>query len=209
MGNNVHFFRKSSVLQLVAQYDFNNNLIDSVGGNNGTGTDITYNSGSFGNEAVFNGSTSEVRTPNSTVWDISNGTNDVPIKIETIVKMNSTSDQFVIAKCPSNGQGWEIIKFSSLVYLNIYDYLTTGFIQVSCDLQTDINGYSYIVTSYDGSGSEYGLNISVNGLSTSLVRNRSNYTKTAQLNTNTTFGRTDRSTVRKLNGAISQIKVYK
>mgnify|MGYP003123643961 CR=1 FL=1 len=33
MGNNVHFFRQSGGLSLVADYQFNNNLIDSVGGN--------------------------------------------------------------------------------------------------------------------------------------------------------------------------------
>ena len=33
MGNKSHFFRQSNGLSLVADYQFNNNLIDSVGGN--------------------------------------------------------------------------------------------------------------------------------------------------------------------------------
>ena len=62
MSSKSHFFRQTGGLNLVAQYDFNNDLVDSIGGNNGTGTDITYNNGTFGNEAVFNGTTSQVLT---------------------------------------------------------------------------------------------------------------------------------------------------
>ena len=194
-------------LQLVADYQFNNNLIDSVGGNNGTGTNITFNSGSFGNEAVFNGSTSEVRTPNSTVWDISNGTNDIPIKIEVIVKFGVQNNQYVLAKCPSNNTGWELMKFGTKVYMSIYDGLQQ--LQIGCDVQIDSNGYSKIVVQYDGSGFFSGLDIQVNEISSGIVDGTSNYTSTGLLNTTTTFGRSDRKENNRLNGAISQIKVYK
>lgn len=209
MSSKSNFFKRVLNLTLVAQYDFNNDLVDSIGGNNGTGTDITFNNGAFGNEAVFNGTTSQVLTPNSTVWDISNGTNDIPIKIEVLVKFGIQSNQYVLAKCPTGGSGWEILKFGSQVFVNIYDNLTTGFIQIACDVQTDSNGYSLIEFSYDGSGSEGGLNLNINGISNNLLRNLNSYTRTKLLTNNTTFGRAERRIDRFLNGAISQIKLYK
>ena len=198
-----------STLNLVAQYDFNNNLIDSVGGNSGTGTNITYNSGSFGNEAVFNGTTSEVRTPNNTIWDISNGTNDIPVILDIVVKFGSASNQYVLSKCPLAVTGWEIIKFGTKVYITIYDDITSGQLQIGCDIQTDANGYSRILINYDGQGLSSGLSISINGTSSGVVDGTSNYTSTRLLNTDTTFGRADRRNDNRLNGAISQIKVYK
>ena len=194
---------------LVAQYDFNNNLIDSIGGNNGTGTDITYNIGSFGNEAVFNGTTSEVRTPNSTVWDMTNGTNDIPIKIEVLVKFSNATFEYLIAKCPSGATGWEMLKINNRISLRIYDDLTSGSIECSCDLQTDSNGYNNIVFSYDGSGFSAGLDASVNGITNNLTQSQNSYNGTKLLTNDTTFGRVDRRNDRKLNGAISQIKVFK
>ena len=210
MSSKSHFFRQSGLnLTLVAQYDFNNNLIDSIGGNNGTGTDITYNIGSFGNEAVFNGTTSEVRTPNSTVWDISDGVKDIPIKIEVLVKFGTESRQYVLSKANFNSEGWEILKVGNLIFFNIYDTSSGGFIQVGCDNEVDVNGYTKIITTYDGSNSANGLTLSVNGLSNNLVKNTSSYTKTQLLTLDTTFGRADKRSDRRLNGAISQIKVFK
>ena len=214
MGNKSHFFRRSSgggVLSLVAEYNFNNNLIDEIGGNNGTGTDITYDVGSFGNEAVFNGSTSEVRTPNSTVWDISNGVNDTHIRIEVLVKFNSVSgQQFILAKSPKNGFGWEVISVNSKIYITIYDSVNFAQqLQIGCDIQTDENGYSNILVDYDGQGLSSGLDVSVNGISSGIVDGTTNYTSAYLLNTDTTFGRADRRYDRRLDGAISQIKIYK
>ena len=209
MSSKVHFFRQTGGLNLVAQYDFNNDLIDSIGGNNGTGTDITYNNGTFGNEAVFNGTTSQVLTSNSTVWDVSNGTNDIPIKIEVLVKFGSDTFQYVINKCPSGSTGWEFLKIGNVVSFRLYDDLTSGSINVQCELKTDSNGYSLIVVSYDGSGVSDGLDISVNGVSDALLKGSNSYTKSEVVNANTTFGRVGRRADRRLNGAISQIKVYK
>ncbi len=209
MSSKSHFFRQTGGLNLVAQYDFNNNLIDSIGGNNGTGTDITYNVGSFGNEAVFNGTTSEVRTPNSTVWDMTNGTNDIPIKIEVLVKFSNATFEYLIAKCPSSSTGWEMIKINNRISLRIYDNLTSGSINCACDLQTDVNGYNNIVFSYDGSGFSTGLDISANGITSNFSEGQTTYNGTELLTNDTTFGRVDRRNDRRLNGAISQIKVFK
>lgn len=53
---------------IVSSWQFENNLLDSYGSNNGTGTAITYASGLVGQAGVFNGTTSKVLS-NSSAFD--------------------------------------------------------------------------------------------------------------------------------------------
>ena len=212
MGNKSHFFRQSNGLSLVADYQFNNNLIDSVGGNNGTGTNISYNVGAYGNEAVFNGSTSEVRTPNSTVWDISDGTNDIPIKIEILVRLYDFNGlRYLVAKTPSGGSasGWEVVFGNNKIYIQVFDKLTSSVSYVACDMQYDQYGYSKIIIEYDGGYIFEGWSISVNNTTTGFEGDFTGYNGVAKSNTDATFGISGRRNDRRLDGVISQIKIYK
>ena len=87
MSSKSHFFNRR--LRLLADYQFNNNLIDDANGYNLVGTDITYNNGN----AVFNGTTSNARKgDNNGIFSFTDGVKDLPFRIELSVKFNSLSN---------------------------------------------------------------------------------------------------------------------
>ena len=45
---------------IISEFKFENNVLDTAGNNNGTATDITYGVGLVGSSAIFNGTTSQV-----------------------------------------------------------------------------------------------------------------------------------------------------
>ena len=72
---------------MLADYQFNNNLIDDANGYNLTGIDITYNNGN----AVFNGTNSEARrTDTNDIFSFTDGVKDLPFRIETSIKFNAS-----------------------------------------------------------------------------------------------------------------------
>lgn len=73
---------------LVSYYKMENNVLDSVGANNGTATAITYASGIVGQTAVFNGSSSNINCGDSNDFSFGNGVADSPFSIVSFVKHN-------------------------------------------------------------------------------------------------------------------------
>ena len=76
-------------------------------------------------------------------------------------------------------------------------------------MQYDQNGYSRIIVEYDGGYNINGWHISVNNKTTGFEGDFTGYNGATLNESDTTFGRADRRSDRRLNGAISQIKVYK
>ena len=196
-------------LQLVADYQFNNNLIDSVGGNNGTGTNITFNSGSFGNEAVFNGSSSFVTVADNDVFSFTDGVNDLPFRIELSVKLNSNTQQYLINKRIPVSFEWQIIQNGNFFIVTIGDAEATINISSQVPFNYIQGNYYNIVVTYDGSKTQNGLTISVDGVSNTPDPNNPSYFGMENTTAPVSIGKPGHRGGRFLNGAISQIKIYK
>ena len=210
MGNKSHFFRQSNGLSLVADYKFNNNLIDDVGGNNGTGTNITFNSGSFGNEAVFNGSSSLVEIPDNDAFTFTDGVNDLPFRMELVVKISSLKNQSIISKRLNNNNEMQLACASNnLFQIALLNPPANNLIASSVIPPVSSNGYYNIVVDYDGSKTQNGLSIVVNGFSSTPDPSNPTYVGMTSTGTNITLGKDGYRNTGYLNGAISQIKVYK
>ena len=210
MGANKFFFSQfRGGLSLLADYQFNNNLIDSVGGNNGTGTNITFNSGSFGNEAVFNGSSSFVTVADNDVFSFTDGVNDLPFRIELTVKLNSNTEQYLINKRISGSFEWQIRQKGNFFIVTIGDAEATINISSQVPFNYIQGNYYNIVVTYDGSKTQNGLKISVDGVSNTPNPNNPSYFGMENTTAPVSIGKPGHRGDRLLNGAISQIKIYK
>lgn len=65
---------------IISEYKFENNVLDTVGINNGTDTDLTYTPGLVGQTGVFNGATTNISCGNDISLKISSGSITLLIK---------------------------------------------------------------------------------------------------------------------------------
>ena len=169
MSSKSHFFRGG--LNIIARYDFNNNLIDSVGGNNGIGSNISYQN----NELVFNRPINpSVLINNLGAFDFTDGINDLPFKIETSIILNSlpsndaNPSNYIIGKRDNTST---LQNYQFLVRENGFDFgllstNPTGVIGVNNRFSQNLSlNISYDITiTYDGSKTKEGLKMVVNGI---------------------------------------------
>jgi hypothetical protein len=202
-------------LQLVADYQFNNNLIDDANGYNLTGIDITYNNDS----AVFNGVTSEARRSDTNdIFSFTDGVNDLPFRIETSIKFNSftNSFQFIVSKRDGNSINLEWALFqrnsdNTLGFALFSGEQNISSIIVRSQLSTGTNNIYNVVIDYDGSKTLDGFNMKVNGVLSNVKEEQGNYIGMSKTNSDLLLGRagwTNASNL-KLDGQIDYLKIYR
>jgi len=209
MSSKSHFFNRR--LRLLADYQFNNNLIDDANGYNLVGTDITYNNGN----AVFNGSSSRAsRTDTNDIFSFTDGVKDLPFRIETSVKFDVFNKvQFLLAKRQSNTTfcEWQLNFNNSDNTINIVLFsegTNTNSIIKKCVITPNNNTIYNIVVIYDGNGLD-GLNISVNGVDGTLSQELGTYVKMTKTSSDFTVGNFTISSATRFNGQIDYLKIYK
>ena len=208
MSSKSHFFNRG--LRLLADYQFNNNLIDDANGYNLTGTDITYNNGS----AVFNGTTSEARrTDTNDIFSFTDGVKDLPFRIEISLKLSKLGDlPWLISKqLDINNKEWFItynVGNSSAFRILLFDSIGSRIFKECVIIPSLSTTYNIIIT-YNGL-SLSGLNINVNGID-GVVESDNGYTKMHKTGADLIIGRnaTNPQTVQRFNGQIDYLKIYK
>ena len=209
MSSKSHFFNRR--LRLLADYQFNNNLIDDANGYNLVGTDITYNNGN----AVFNGSSSRAsRTDTNDIFSFTDGVKDLPFRIETSVKFDVFNKvQFLLAKRQSNTTfcEWQLNSNNSDNSINIVLFsegANNNRIVKGCVITPNTNTIYNIVVTYDGNGLD-GLNININGVDGTLADELGTYVKMIKTNSDFTVGNFTISSATRFNGQIDYLKIYK
>lgn len=126
------FGRKYAIPNLVSAYKMQNNVLDSLGVNNGTAYNLTYDTGKVGQSAVFNGSSSYIgiaKTPSlefaSTGFTIMFsvyliGTNQ-PVTLISVRDLNSKAEFQVGYEKPG---GLDLVNFQIFSSSNIASYIT-------------------------------------------------------------------------------------
>lgn len=211
MSSKSHFFNRR--LRLLADYQFNNNLIDDANGYNLTGIDITYNNDS----AVFNGVTSEARRSDTNdIFSFTDGVNDLPFRIEISIKFNAftKSFQFIVSKRDSNQtlREWQLFyenSINSFGFTLYTDTLNVNAIVVKNQITPQLNTTYNVVISYDGSKTLDGLNISVNGVEGTNKTEIGNYTGMIKTGSSLTLGIANWDSAFDFNGQIDYLKIYK
>ena len=212
MGNKSHFFRQKGGLKLLADYQFNNNLIDDANGYNLTGSNITYDNGS----AVFNGSNSEARrTDANDIFSFTDGVNDLPFRIEFFVKIGKLNgNNWLVSKRDGDSQKreWQINYTGSQNTMKIFLYDSSGnYMQKGYVQPLLADSFNNVVIEYDGSKTIDGLNIFVNGVVGTLNQSTGNYTGMIKTQSDLLIGRAgwDGSPSLRFSGEIDYLKIYK
>ena len=73
---------------IISEYKFEDNVLDTVGSNNGTATAITYADGLVGRTGVFNGSTSKIAMPTNFIPDLPS------FSFSCLLKATNTSSEY-------------------------------------------------------------------------------------------------------------------
>ncbi len=212
MGANKFFFSQvRKGLRLLADYKFNNNLIDDANGYNLTGSNINYNNGNV----VFNGTASVVsRADAQDIFSFTNGSKDLPFKIETSVKFDVFNKiQFLVVKRQGNTFNceWQIAfnNADNAIQIMLFSEGTNNNrIRKRCVITPNTNIIYNIVVTYDGNGLD-GLNINVNGVDGTLADELGTYVKMTKTNSDLTVGNWAFTTNFRLRGKIDYLKIYK
>ena len=216
MASKNNFFNRR--LRLLADYQFNNNLIDDAGGNNGTGTDITYDNGS----AVFGGIPSKVLINNLGAFDFTDGVKDLPFKIETSIVLNSlpsgnaNPSTFIIGRRDDlfNLQNYQFVVREKAFEFYLFSTNPTSYISVQFSFNENLLlNYIYEITiTYDGNKTNQSLKMVVNGVEQIGGAISNTYTGQQLTNTNVYLGIAgfDVTTSRfYFDGKIDYLKIYK
>lgn len=157
---------------IISYYQFDNNVLDSIGSNNGTATDVTYASGQVGNVGVFNGTTSKVIIPSSTDLSFTNGVTDLPFSVSFLAKHDVLSRRMVCGKGGTTAQEYFIYYRDGYYWFYMQSSTTNNIerIYISSNDFLPINETHHIICTYDGSELDSGLNIFINGVISSVTR---------------------------------------
>ena len=212
MGANKFFFSQfRRGISLIADYQFNNNLIDDANGYNLIGQNITYNNGN----AVFNGTTSRAsRTDTNDMFSFTDGVKDLPFRIETSIKFNAFTQvfQFIASKRGASNTLCEWQLFYSVntneFRFNLFsDGGDVDYFRLNCLITPSTETIYNIVIDYDGSGTLEGLNMLVNGVTATDKTEVGSYTNMVK----TFFFAVADSLIgaNYFNGEIDYLKIYK
>jgi len=166
---------------MVAYYNINSNSNDStINMHNGTDTSISYASAGIVNNCASFGGTSRIVIPQSTDFDFSNVTNDIPFTISFWLKPNNgMALSWVMSKRDATTAQWQIVTNGGYVDFRVFGTSTSNSLQGRTN-DVLVNGVgNYYTLTYDGSGLASGMIIYTNGLvgsGTSQVTNGT-YTK--------------------------------
>jgi len=149
----------------VAYYNVNSNSNDStINMHNGTDTSISYASAGIVNNCASFGGTSYIVVPQSTDFDFSDVTSDIPFTISFWLKPNNAMAlQWVMSKRDGTTAQWQIVTNAGYLDFRVFTNTSNFLLGRTNDLFVNGVGNYYTLT-YDGSGLSSGMIIYTNGL---------------------------------------------
>lgn len=147
------------------------NYLDTSGnGLNGTGTYLgTYNRKGINNRAMVNGSNNYCSVSDNDLLSFVDGTNDLPFSISIWVKRRGNIGG-IFSKSISTSEGEYYLYFSNVLYFRVVDNDTSAYLQ-AYNIAIPLNTWTHIVATYDGSKSQNGLNVYINGINAGGTKN--------------------------------------
>ena len=174
--------RKSSygssypLANIISEYKFENNVLDTVGTNNGTATAITYVTGLVNKAADFNGSTSIVEIPDSASLDFSNNKIFSFSGLVYLDQSAGVSADIIVEKFDIGSSQYEMIIFyrfdSQKFRIQLYGDKSTNAtnrIGVETTATFTTTGWKHVTYTYDGGTTVSSLKIYVDGVLQALT----------------------------------------
>jgi hypothetical protein len=206
MSSKSHFFNRG--LGLVFYDRFNNSNFNEIDNLIPITSNITFQTRIGGFTGVFNGISSIVTYPSTDYFNFSNGTKDKPFTMGGFFKTNAVTNTQIIFGKRNLGVGdeFQLALVGSKLDLILFDDVNNSNIRVKSNTLSSNTDYCYIIT-YDGSGSESGLNIYINSLLNTSERSQlGNYISIKKTTTNVQIGY--RGAIFYFNGNIDNLFVF-
>ena len=138
---------------IISEYKFENNTLDTVGSNNGTATAITYQAGLVGQTAVLNGTSSRVALPDANDLSFGDGVNDVPFSMSFLMsfRVRSGVDVLLSKTGSTTDREYYILWSAQILRLRLFGN-TSGSIYKNWDIAFNppTGQYNHISMTYDG-----------------------------------------------------------
>lgn len=214
VAKNYIFGRKygSALLtNLVAYYNLDANANDVVNSHNGTSTNISYaNAGINGNCATFNGTSSLITIPQTTDFDFSTVSNDLPFTISVWLNYSTGGIAEILNKQDGTNVQWLMRRVSNYLAFGIFtNYSNYKYYQFPLGTLIVGNWY-HAVFVYDGFGTVSSLTLYLNNsVVTGPVNNIGTYTKMPISSQPLIVGRSGSSSSLFYNGKIDEIAIWK
>lgn len=201
---------------LVASWQFEQNLLDYTGNNNGTAigsidvNDVDGGRVAFG--AQFLGSTDYITVPDSTDFEMVTVGSDTPFSISLWVKFNAfrtpSEGEFLINKIGGTTNEWNIKHQDSILNATLTDGANN--IRITYTPSWVIDTWYHVVITYDGSENKDGLIMYVDNVSVGTQAETGTYTGMTAGDSALIMG-TDGGApaTGELVGVLDEIKVYK
>jgi len=194
---------------IISQYKFEDNVLDTVGSNDGTPTAITYIDGLVGRSGVFNGSNSKVVISDSDDLSFTDGVNDLPFSISMLLKINTITDINLIDKSNSSNREYRIVFVSNVIYFILFDTLNTNQIRIVHTMNLTLSQWYHLTFTYIGNGSNTGLEMYIDGLLVTVTRQEVNvYNKMNNYSIPLSFGYDAVNNSNFLNGQLDCVRIW-
>jgi len=168
---------------LVTYLRFNNNVVDQTTNDTYTAANVSYVNGLYSgaaNGAVeFNSVNDEIYSLNSDTWNFSNGTTDTAFSVSFVVNIDTVNVNDIVVEYGDRGAGGASIDRQWSTSINedsgsyyprflLWDFSVAGTetdrLDRSSNEAISLNNTYHLTFTYDGSGTEAGMNIYVNGV---------------------------------------------
>lgn len=188
---------KTLLASIISYFKFNNNLNDSITGLSAAGTSVTYGAGKVGDAAILNGTSSYIRVNDTDAYTFTDGFNDLPFSISVNLKFssfNAATQHYIISRRDTSVaplQEWYFAFVSGKLRFICFDDDGNYIFAEKTGFTPTIGTWYHLVATYDGSKSENGFQIYIDGvLQTSLIRTISGaYAGMSNTTSLTTIGR--------------------
>jgi len=150
------------------------NGMDSTGGFSASvGSTVTFSTGTDGNAANFNNTANSfISIPDNDAFSFNRGDSDKAFSIKFNLKLNNLTDQWIVNKRNniSGGDEWQIIYYLNTLRFTLFSSINTETISVNTTFPLEAGIPYNIIATYDGTKSENGLNLYINGVLANVTK---------------------------------------
>ena len=193
---------------IVSEYKFENNVLDTVSNNDGIATSITYASGLVGQTGVFDGSNSLVTILDSDSLSFTNGVNDLPFSFSMLAKFNDNNESILFNKIQSSNREYLVDVFSNRVDFKVFAGSSANFLYNNYAFTRAIGVWYHFTFTYDGSGMSSGIKTYVNAVVGGVQSEGGIYTKMQNTTSNLVLGKFSYLNLLPLNGYLDCVRIW-
>jgi len=210
-GNSLIYpFGELYTANIISYYKMQDDILDSVGTNNGTPTNITYASGLVGKAAVFDGTSSRILIPDAANLSFTDGTNDLPFSISFLVTHNAlkANDQYINKDGIGTFQEWDMNYEAGQFSIRLFQQNWNIYISKKYTFTRVIGDTYHVTATYDGSKTADGIKLYINGNSVGVNNIAGTYTGMIAGTNKMSIGHYEGGTAQILSGKIDEVSIF-